>query len=324
MATIAMRLVFPTALASAFLAGVAGAALPLNAAFTGGPVRTEAARGSGLPVTIDVGGAPSSLVATPGAVWVSLGLDGVARIDPATNRVVARIRPGGTVVALAAGFGSIWALDLLGDRLLRIDPASNEVEGVTKVGGLPSGLAVGHGSVWVASQLDASVTRVAPQTGRVLATTKLGSELWPGAIAVAAGGVWVVTGGGNEVSRIDPRTGTVDIRLPVRGGRSLAIAGGAVWVGLAGDNRLLRINGAGMTLVDLPGHRANGYGPELAGGTELWLALPGRVARVVPAGGPRLRLPKGSHISAIAFAEDVWLAEQDEERVVRFALESAP
>ena len=155
--------------------------------------------------TIDVGGAPSSLVVGGGAVWVSLGMDGIARIDPATSRVVARIRPGGAVVALAAGFGSIWALDLFGDRLLRIDPETNEVVHATRVGGLPTGVTVGHGSVWVANQLDTTVSRVSPRTGRVLSTTRLGpGELWPGAIAAGAEGVWLVTGGGNRVESNRP------------------------------------------------------------------------------------------------------------------------
>jgi len=318
-----MRVTLLIALASGLVAGVAAAALALSAAAAGGePVRAAPTGELGLRVisTIDVGGAPSSLVVSGGAVWVSLGMDGIARIDPATSKVVARIRPGGAVVALAAGFGSIWALDLFGDRLLRIDPATNEVERATKVGGLPTGVTVGHGSVWVANQLDTTVSRVSPQTGRVLSTTRLGSgTLWPGAIAAGVEGVWVVTAGGNEVSRIDPRTTAVDIRLPVRGGRSLAVARGSLWVGLANDERLLRIDRAGMAVVGVPGHRANGYGPELAGGASLWLALPGRVARVAPAGGLRLRLPDRSHVSAIVVTDDVWVAEQDAERVLRLA-----
>ena len=69
----------------------------------------------------------------------SLGLAGIARIDPATNRVVARIEPGGAVVALAAGFGAVWAIDIFGDRLLRIDPATNRVVARPRSVGFPPG-----------------------------------------------------------------------------------------------------------------------------------------------------------------------------------------
>ena len=72
--------------------------------------------------TVDPGGAPSGTVTAAAPLWVSLGVDGIARIDPATNQIVARIRPGG--VSLAAGFGSIWAVDIFADVLLRIDPGN--------------------------------------------------------------------------------------------------------------------------------------------------------------------------------------------------------
>jgi streptogramin lyase len=263
------------------------------------------------------GAAPSSLVEAAGSVWASLGLAGIARIDAATNRVAARIEPGGAAVALAAGFGAVWAVDIFGDRLLRIDPARNEVVTTIPVGALPSGLAVGFGSVWVANQVDATVTRVEPASGRVLSTTRLDwGELWPGAITAGPGGIWVVTGGGNEVSRIDPTTAKVDLRLPVGRARSLATVGDTLWVGLANERRLLRIDSRGMSLVRRPGPKANGYGPELAGGRSLWLALPGHIARLQPAAS--LRLARVTHVSAITTAAgDVWVAEQDAERVVR-------
>ena len=55
---------------------------------------------------MEVGGAPSSIVATARAVWVSLGLGGLAKVDPTTNDVVARVRPGGALVDVAEGFGA--------------------------------------------------------------------------------------------------------------------------------------------------------------------------------------------------------------------------
>ena len=290
-------------------AGGAPVARPVRSAAPVGPLHVSAA--------IDVGGAPSSLAVADGAVWASLGLGGVVRIDPATNRVTARIEPGGAIVALAAGFGSVWAVDVFGDRLLRIDPAANEVVATTQVGALPAGVAVGFGSVWVTSHVDRSVTRVDPESGRVASTTRLDwSEIWPGAIAAGPGGIWVVTGGGSEVTRIDPRTARVDFSLPVGGARSLATVGDVLWVGLARESRLMRIDRSGATLVAVEGPRAGGYGPELTGGEALWHAVPGSVGRLAPPA--RLQLSRRNHVSAVASASgDVWVAEQDAERVLR-------
>jgi DNA-binding beta-propeller fold protein YncE len=312
-----MRLPFVIALAAAFIAGGAATALSLSAVVAGGAAGSEAPASLSLAATIGVGGAPSSLAVTEDAVWASLGMGGIVRIDPATNRVVARVEPDATVIALAVGFGSLWAVDVLGDRLLRIDQATNEVVASTRVGGLPSGVAVGFGSVWVANQLDSTVTRIDPGSGRVLSTTRLDwGELWPGGITAGPGGIWVVTGGGNEVSRIDPTTAKVDLRLPVGRARSLATVGETLWVGLANERRLLRIDARGMSLVRRPGPRANGFGPELAGGSALSLAVPGHVARLRPAAS--LRLARATHVSAITTAAgDVWIAEQDAERVLR-------
>ena len=314
-----MRFPFAIALAAALLAGGTATALPVSAVAAGGDSARAPAPASRLQVVsaIELDGSPSSMVAAAGSVWVTLGLAGIARIDPATSTVVARIEPGGAVIELAAGLGAIWAIDVFSDRLLRIDPATNAVVGTTQVGGLPAGVAVGFGSVWVTNHVDRSVTRVDPETGRVVSTTRLDwAEIWPGAITAGPGGIWVVTGSGNEVTRINPRTAKVDFTLPVGGARSLTTVGDVIWVGLAHESRLMRIDQSGVKLVRVHGPRANGYGPELAGDDVLWHAVPGSVGRLVPPA--RLRLSPQNHVSAIATAAgDVWVAEQDAERVLR-------
>ena len=155
--------------------------------------------------TTDVGGSPSSLTTAAGDVWVSLGLDGVARLDGDTGVAVARIQPGGAVIGLASGYGAVWAIDVFGDRLLRIDPDTNTVTSETRVGGLPNGVTVGHGSVWVQNQLDSTVSRVDPATGRVSETVFFPpGELWPGGILATPSAVWIVTAAGNAVAEIEP------------------------------------------------------------------------------------------------------------------------
>ena len=286
------------------------------------PARGKPSLESALQVvaTIDMHGAPSSMVSAAGALWVSMGVDGIARIDPTTNRVVARIRPGG--FGLVAGFGAIWAIDIFAGRLLRIDPETNRVTRRITVGGLPTGIAVGHGSLWVANQLDSTVSRVSPTTGRTIATIQLDrGGIWPGAIVATSDAVWAVAGDGNVVNRFRPETSTVDVRIPIRGARTLTVALGSVWVGVADSAWLVRIGQGRAVRVAVPGNRAGGHGPQLAGGKALWLAVPGSVARVRPAGGrkPSLRLPADHHLSAITVAGDVWVADQTAERVLRLA-----
>lgn len=317
-----MKPAFGIFLGSAFVAGVAAAALAVGAATAdSGPAGVKRAGASGMQVvaTVDLRGAPSGIVMAAGSLWVSLGVDGIARIDPATNQIVARTRPGG--VSLAAGFGSIWAVDIFADVLLRIDPATNRITDRIPVGGMPTGIAIGHGSVWVANQLDSTVSRVSPETGRTVATIQLDrGGIWPDAIVTTPGAVWAVAGDGNVVDRIRPETSTVDLRIPLRGARALTVALGSVWVGIADSAALLRITNGRAVRIEVPGHRANGLGPQLAGASDaLWLAVPGGVARVRPAGGhkPSRRFPAGHYLSAITVAGDVWVADQTTERIVR-------
>jgi len=297
------------------LAGAAAAATLLGAV-AAAPSRTPVPDG-GLTVAaaIEVGGTPSGLAAAADDVWVATGRGGVVRIDPATDRVVHRIRPGGAVTAVAAGFGDLWAIDAVGDRLLRIDPRTNRILASLPVGRLPTGLAVGHGRVWVVSQLDSTVVGIDPRTSRVAASRRFPySELWPGGLALARDGVWVITGRGAEVTRLDERTAAVERRIPVEGARTLAATDSSVWVGRAGDRPLVRIDDGDVLPVGFSGRRArDGRGLELAANESVWVAGRGRLASYTANGepGPSARLATSGRVSGVAvLGTDVWVADE--------------
>ena len=103
---------------------------------------------------IDVGGRPFSLAEAAGSVWIANFLSGtVERLDPATNRVVARIQVGGEPYGLAFGGGSVWVGNNGSDSVTRIDTATNQVVATIPVGDRPIGIAYddSDGSVWVAN-----------------------------------------------------------------------------------------------------------------------------------------------------------------------------
>ena len=74
--------------------------------------------------------------------------DTVARIDPATRRIVARIRVGRGAAALAVGEGAVWVADSLDDAISRIDPRDNSVTTIP-VGLAPVDIAAGGSGAWV-------------------------------------------------------------------------------------------------------------------------------------------------------------------------------
>lgn len=271
-------------------------------------------------VALDVGGVPTDVASAPSAVWVAAGLDGIVRVDPQTNTVVARIPTAGAITRVARGLGAVWALDLFGGRLLRIDPRGNRVTRTIPVDGLPSGLAIGHGLVWVASQVESTVSGIDPRTERVLKIARFArGELWPGGLDVGPDGVWVLTGAGNEVSLFDPETMTFRHRIRVVGARSLAVTGRSAWIGLADGGSLLRVR-AGKAWRVTTGLRADAYGPSMTAAGLLWVAEGRRIAAIEPSSSQvveRLRLPSQFEVAAITALDDVWVVDAARAELVR-------
>jgi YVTN family beta-propeller protein len=133
------------------------------------------------------------LAAGEGSLWLA-GDDReqvVWRLDPKTQRVVARIRLQFIPKPIAAGGGAVWVTSLLGDTVSRIDPRTNRIVATIPVGRGPFAIAAGGGAVWVASAIDDALWRIDPRTNRVVARIQLAGA--PRAVSVGAGGVWVTT-----------------------------------------------------------------------------------------------------------------------------------
>lgn len=156
-----------------------------------------------------------NVVAGAGSVWVaSDNVAGkVARVDPATNAVIATITVSPGTWYLAFGFGSVWAVSSESRTIQCIDPASNTVTKTTNLGNIPGFLAAGEGAVWVQEQGDGTVAKVDPETGEVLGRAKVGAVLKYGDIDTGAGMVWLRTTEDQTFVAIDPKTLTVVARL---------------------------------------------------------------------------------------------------------------
>jgi streptogramin lyase len=122
---------------------------------------------TGAATAIRLGGDPAGAAFGAGSFWVSAQNSTLARIDPASRRVVATIRldanhlPGAVVV----GEGAVWVF-AGGGLLQRIDPADNQVVHTLAVGpdGVDSGrVAVGAGSVWLSDAEARTLLRIDPR-----------------------------------------------------------------------------------------------------------------------------------------------------------------
>jgi hypothetical protein len=124
---------------------------------------------------------PMAIVAPPAVgedgVWVVccggetyLGAGQLIRVDPATNRVVARTVLPGLADAVGVGASGVWVRAAAGP-VWRVDPATNRVAATVLVphglGGTPGSVLVGRGAVWVSDPASATVLRIDPRSNRI-------------------------------------------------------------------------------------------------------------------------------------------------------------
>jgi len=238
-------------LAAMTLAGTLG----LNTA-AGDPVSTSVRRSSlsELPIVarIAVPAGPAWLETGFGSVWLTkIKIKTVFRIDPATNRIVAKIRVGSNPeLGIGVGFGFAWVPDTKDRTLTQIDPQNNKVVRVIPVN-LPEdsegSIGVGEGSLWVLTNeggTDSGIlSRIDPVSGHTIANIPVKPK--SRAVTVAFGAVWVSGTDSGCVLRVDPKTNTVVAEIAVHAKpRFLAGGEGSVWVLSQSDGTLARIDPA--------------------------------------------------------------------------------
>jgi streptogramin lyase len=198
-----------------------------------------------VAATIPLDGA-NRMTSAAGSLWVNAGGPSghvVARIDPATNAVLATIAlPFPSTIAgdIGYGFGSIWESNLDTQTVTRIDPGSDKVVATIPAQGTgTNGLAFTDSNVWVANHNEpaavngANVAKIDPATNQVVATVPIGTgQGGPAWLIEAAGSIWAFDQSHEKIDRIDPGTGSIKtISSPVgrSANRHFATDGTRVW-----------------------------------------------------------------------------------------------
>ena len=234
---------------------------------------------------------PSALSVAAGALWILKNDDQqVLRVDPASQRVLARIPLGVTPFDIAATDNAVWITAYWMDQLLRIDPKSNQVVARLTVPDGASGLAVSDQAVWVVSTVAGQVSRIDPMTNQVVATVAIdcpaacyqGSLPLP--IVAARDAIWVRTVGNGLVVRIDPMTNrviaSIEVLFPLgRSGQDhIALLNGGLWVAGTSLQRIDPQSNRVSATVDVSATSVS------AGFGSLWITdIFGRVERISPA-----------------------------------------
>jgi class 3 adenylate cyclase len=253
-------------------------------------------------------------------------VDYVARVDPATRQVVARIPVGEHPVDVALGEGSAWVLDRDGS-VRRIDPVTNEATVIETAAADPRAIAAGEGGVWIADGTKGIIHKIDPASNRVVASLRVGVVAHD--VAAGENAVWVAAGSG--IVRIEPSSADVselngsvgDIGGLTRNRRfKIGVGEGFVWQMSTLMPKVGRFEvGTGrFDLVDA------GLVPRViaVSGVDVWLAAcgaPGTVVRVdarareviatLAAGGSGCSdlTVAGGPISIAASQEGVWVTD---------------
>lgn len=196
--------------------------------------------------TIKLGGTADWVLITDDAVWVaSTKPYAVQRIDPATNRIVAKVGVSGEACSgLTSGFGSIW-VPVCGKKaeLVRIDAAKNTISATIPVApaGPEGGITASDDSVWMVSDKNGTLNRIDPSTNRLRQKISIPSGSYNPIFS--NGIVWITGVESSVLTAVDAANGKVLESVAVGPKpRFLAAGGGSVWTLNQGDGTVSRVD----------------------------------------------------------------------------------
>jgi len=187
-----------------------------------------------LPIWRNLGG-EGAIGAGSGGVWVVIDGAGcknclLARIDPTTMKVVAKIPVSERSSSVRVGYGAVWVVSPAQGTVQKVSPSLNKVIATAAIGRRPRFFDVGEGGVWTLNQEDGSVSRLNPKTGKLQATIQANMLGGGGDMAVGGGWVWPRTSD-TLLKRINPRTNKiVQVYGPSSGSGSVTVGPGGVWI----------------------------------------------------------------------------------------------
>ena len=268
--------------------------------------------------TIKIGHTADWALIADDAVWVAgTKPDSVVRIDPASNKVVAKIPlPGEACSGLAFGFGSVW-VPICGKKslLVRIDVSKNKISATMPFGpaGPEQGIAVSDDSVWIVTEKNGALVRIDPATNK--ARQKI--SIPPGSFVplYSDGIVWITGFESSVLTAINAATGEVLGSIPVGPKpRFLTAGGGSIWTLNQGDGTVSRIDAKSRQLVatipvGIPGHGGDiCYGADSVWPTAVSLPL----SRIEIKSNKVLRQWVGRGGDSVRFGFDsIWLTDYD-------------
>jgi len=196
--------------------------------------------------TFTIGGEADWIAVAGSSVWVaSAAPNTLQRIDPTTNKIVARIdMPGEPCAGLVAAFDSVWVpLCSTPPSLARVDTRNNQLLALLDIGptAAEGTITASTDSIWLVTDNQGTLSRINPNTNKVQQKITVSRGSYNARFSVDA--VWVTNVEASIVTVVDAMTGTVRKTIPVGPNpRFLTAGGGSIWTLNQGDGSITRID----------------------------------------------------------------------------------
>ena len=227
--------------------------------------------------TFKIGKTADWVLVTDDAVWVGGSKPySVQRIDPSTNKIVAKIKLSGEACSgLAYGFGSVW-VPVCGKSptLARVDVKTNEISAILPFGtaGAEAGITASSDSIWIGPDKKGTLTRIDPQSDSV----RQRIAIPPGSYnpLFSDGMIWITGVDSNALTIVDASSGNVLTSLPVGPKpRFLTSGDGSVWTLNQGDGTVSRVDTSTRKVTATIPVGIPGVGGEICYGADsVWAA----------------------------------------------------
>ncbi len=280
--------------------------------------------------TFKIGETADWVLVTGDSVWIAGSKPySVQRIDPATNKIVAKVDlPAEACSGLAFGFGSLW-IPLCGEpgSLVRVDVATNKVSATLPLGpaGEEGGITASTDSIWLVTGKEGTLTRIDPGTEK--ARQKIAVP--PGSYnpVFAGGAVWITGVESKTLTAVDASSGRIVATIPVGPKpRFLTSGGGSVWTLNQGDGTISRVDTTRKKLTTTVGVGIPGQGGDICfGANSVWATvfdiplsrIDSKTNKVV-----RQWVGSGGDSMRVGF-DSVWLTDYRKGLLWRFSLKDA-
>jgi len=228
--------------------------------------------------TLKIGRTADWVLVTDDAVWVAGTKPfSVQRIDPSTDRIVAKVvLPGEACSGLAFGFSSLW-VPVCGKKpaLVRVDVHENAVIATLPVPAVEAegGIATSADSVWLVTDKNGTLSRINPLTNNVRQKVSIP----PGSYnpIFSDGIVWITGAEKGVLTAVDSSTGSVLDSVPVGPTpRFLTAGGGSIWTLNQGDGSVSRVDEKSRKVIATIQLGIPGTGGDIDYGADsVWLTV---------------------------------------------------